>query len=55
MKYHQLCNFSNLRMKICNAYLLFKFDEMSIPMLLEPLISIIDAKLFEAILLEPKM
>ena len=37
-----------------DAYFLLMFDEMLIRMLLEPLISIIDAKLFEAILLVQK-
>lgn len=35
-----------------DAYLLLKFDEMSNEMLLEPLVSIVDAKLFKTIFLE---
>lgn len=37
---------------ISEAYLLFKFEEMSIKMLLEPLICIIYTKLFKTIFLK---
>lgn len=39
---------------ILDAYLLLKFEEMSIKMLLEPLISIIDEQMFKAIFLDKK-
>lgn len=39
---------------VLDVYLLLKFEEMSVKVLLKSLVSIIYAKLFEAIFLEPR-